>query len=291
MIRKASTILIAILFVCLALMFVTKASGQQKKLTEKAIVWTDIDNGLTYSECNGPYISKFSDSKVSILKINPSFFNFELVLASDSDSTLHTIAEWCEIKNLQAGFNAGMYSLKDHISGSGFTMNFNHINNKKVNESFNALAVFNPKDKAYQSFRIVDMTNEDWKSVLNNYNSCFQSIRMIDNNGKAVYWKHKPVLRCSMCILAIDKSDNVLFIFTRSPYSVNEMINFLLNSELHIKTAMYIEGGPEASLYIKTQQNEIIKFGSYVSNACPNDKNTELRKMPNIIGVRKKIAN
>lgn len=276
--------------VCYAVIIDNPLYGQQHKQIEKAIIWEELEPGLSYSENKGPYISKFSDSKVCILKVDPTFFNFELVLSTESDSILRTIKEWCEIKNLTAAFNAGMYSLKDHISGSGFTQNFNHINNKKVNESFNALAVFNPKDKSLPAFQIVDIINQDWKSILNNYNSCFQSIRMIDNNGKAIYWKHKPVLRCSMCILATDKSGNVLFIFTRSPYSVNEMINFLLNSELMIRTAMYIEGGPEASLYIKTNDKEIIKFGSYVSNACPNDNNTELRKMPNIIGLRKKLT-
>lgn len=278
-------------FIIICLIFPTISfSGfcQVKSKLPESIEWKQFDEGLFFTELNGPRISKFSDSKITVLKIIPEYYDFELVLSTESDSNLRTIKEWCELKNLTGALNAGMYSLKDHISGSGYTKNFGHINNSKLNENFNAIAVFNPKDISLPSFQIIDITNQDWKKILDNYNSCFQSIRMIDNNTQPVYWKHKPVLKCSMAVLAIDKSGNVLFIFTRSPYSANEMINFMLKSELDIKTAMYIEGGPEASIYSKSKDTEILKFGSYVSNACANDNNTELRKMPNIIGIRKK---
>jgi len=252
------------------------------------ITWNELDKGLFYTEMTGPYISKFSDSKISILKIDPAFFEFELLASSESDSLLRTIKDWCDLKKLDGGINAGMYSLKDHISGVGLMQHYDHVNNPKVKENFNALAVFNPKNKSLASLQIVDMVNQDWKGILKNYHSCFQSIRMIDNEGQAVYWNKKPVLRCSMTVLAVDKSGNTLFLFSRSPYSANEFINFMLKSGLQIQTAMYLEGGPEASLYVNAQKNEIIKFGSYVSRTNPDDDNIELRKMPNVLGIRKK---
>lgn len=253
------------------------------------IDWQKLDEGLFYTEIIGPHVSKISDSKVSILKIDPAFFNFELVTASGADSILRTAKEWCEIKTLSGAVNAGMYSLKDHISCVGLMQTFNHVNNSQVKQGFNALAVFNPKNKSLLPLQIVDMINQDWKKILDNYYSCFQSIRMIDNNGKAVYWKKKPAIKCSMTVLAIDKKGDILFLFSRSPYSANEMINFMLKPVLQIQTAMYLEGGPEATLYVKTTNSEIIKFGSYVSFTKPDDTNVELRKMPNILGIRKKV--
>ncbi len=252
------------------------------------ITWNELDKGLFYTELDGPYISKFSDSKISILKIDPAFYDFDLLASSESDSLLRTIKDWCDTSNLTGGINAGMYSLKDHISGVGLMQHYGHVNNPKVKENFNALAVFNPKNMSLASLQIVDMVNQDWKDILKNYHSCFQSIRMIDNEGKAVYWNNKHVLRCSMTVLAVDKSGNVLFLFSRTPYSVNEFINFMLKSGLKIQTAMYLEGGPEASLYVNAPKIEILKFGSYVSRTNPDDDNIELRKMPNVLGIRKK---
>jgi len=263
----------------------------EKILKSLPLEWKNLSEGLNYAEMNGPRISKFSDSKISILKIDPEFFDFTLVAATQFDSTQRTIKKWCDSLQLTAGINAGMYSLKDHISGAGYMQNYEHINNPVFKGSFNAMAVFNPKNKNLPPFQIIDMINQDWKPVKNEYNSCFQSIRMIDNMHHGIYWKKKPVLKCSMSVLAMDKSGNVLFIFCRSPYSANEMIKFMLNPDLNIKTAMYLEGGPEASLYVKTDSSEIVKFGSYVSYSCPNDDNQELRTMPNILGIKKKIKN
>jgi hypothetical protein len=255
------------------------------------VEWKQLSEGLDYTEINGPHVSKYSDSKVCVLKINPDLFEFNLVVATEYDSIQRTIKEWCEMKSLTAAINAGMYSLKDHISGTGYLQSFDHINNPVFKEGFNALAVFNPKDKNLPPFQIIDMVNQDWKTLQKDYNSCFQSIRMIDNLGQGIYWKKKPLLSCSMSVLAMDRSGNVLFLFSRSPYNANEYTKFMLGSPLNIQTAMYLEGGPEASLYIKTDTSEIIKFGSYVSYSCPNDDNLELRKMPNILGIKKKMKN
>jgi hypothetical protein len=256
-----------------------------------SVEWKQLSPGLDYTEIYGPHISKFSDSKVSVLKINPQYFDFSLVASTQFDSTQKTIKQWCDTMGLIAAINAGMYSLKDHISGTGYMQTYDHINNPVFKESFNALAVFNPKNNSVPAFQIVDMVNQDWKTIKEDYYSCFQSIRMIDNLHQGIFWKKKPLLSCSMSVLAMDKSGNVLFLFSRSPYNANEYINFMLSSPLNIQTAMYLEGGPEASLYVKSDTTEIIKFGSYVSYSCPNDDNLELRKMPNILGIEKKIQN
>lgn len=256
-----------------------------------SVEWKHLADGLDYAEIAGPHVSKISDSKVSILKINPGYYEFTLVVSTQFDSIQKTIKHWCDTMNLTAAINAGMYSLKDHISGSGFMQTYGHINNPVLKVGFNALAVFNPKNKEVPAFQIVDMVNQDWKKIKNDYNSCFQSIRMIDNLHHGIYWQKKPLLRCSMSVLATDIKGNVLFIFSRSPYNANEYIDFMLKSPLNIQTAMYLEGGPEASLYVKADTTEIIKFGSYVSYSCPNDDNKELRRMPNVLGIKKKIKN
>ncbi|MEI6123176.1 MAG: phosphodiester glycosidase family protein [Bacteroidota bacterium] len=278
-----------LLAACFVLVLIFSEKIQSKNALPIAIEWKYLDNGLSVTEINGPYISKYSDSKVTVLKIDPNFFDIEMIVATETDSILRTIKEWCKIKELTGAVNAGMYSLKDHISSLGFMQNNSHVTNPNIKNNFNALAVFNPKDPTLSSFQIIDMVNQDWKPILQNYSSCFQSIRMIDDSGKAIYWSHKPILSCSMSVLAKDKSGNILFLFTRSPYNANEFIDFMLTSGLNIQTAMYLEGGPEASLYVQTDANEITKFGSYVSFSNPDDDNLELRKMPNILGFRKKI--
>jgi hypothetical protein len=249
--------------------------------------WVEVQKGMYYCELSGDYIAKVGDSKITLLKINPDLFNFELVLSTESDSSQRTITEWCEYRGFVAAINAGMYSLQDHLSGRGFTKNYSHINNAVYKDDFNALAAFNPVSASDPKFIIIDKANQDWKNLVEQYQSVFQSIRMIDNNGYPVFWKNKKELFCSMSILAIDKERNVLFIFARSPYSANDMIKFMQRPELNIRTAMYLEGGPEANIYIKTDSIPLVKFGSYISDTYPTDTNNTLIKMPIILGVKR----
>jgi hypothetical protein len=253
-----------------------------------AITWKTLDVGLMAAEIKGPFVSNFSDSKVTVLKIDPAFYSFEFQLSTQFDSIQRTACEWCELTGMTGAINAGMYSLKDHVSGTGYLANYGHINNPVLKDNFNALALFNPCDPTLKPFRIIDTMGESWQHTMNQYHCCLQSLRMIDEATNAVYWHKKPMIRCSMTVLAIDRSGQVLMLFVRSPYTANEFIDFMLQSGLGIKSAMYLEGGPEATLYVKVGEVEIEKFGSYVSYSNPNDDNAEVRKMPNVLGFRKK---
>jgi hypothetical protein len=255
---------------------------------EQGIVWSALDEGLDMTELPGPFVSAWSDSKVTVVRINPSFYSFGFTCSTQYDTVQRTVREWCEMAGWMGGINAGMYSLKDHRSGMGYLKNFEHLNNPVFRENYNALALFEPKEKNSPAFRIIDMDSNNAKSMADQYQCCLQSIRMIDGNGQAVYWKKKPILRCSMSVLAIDQEGRMLWLFTRSPYTANEFIDFMLAAPLGIRTAMYLEGGPEATLFLKTATTEIEKFGSYVSYSNPDDENAEVRKMPNILGFKKK---
>jgi hypothetical protein len=88
-----------------------------------------------------------------------------------------------------------------------------------------------------------------------------------------------------MVIGATDSIGNIYFVFTRSPYTHQKMIGFLFVLIPNIRTTVYLEGGPEASLFIQTGDTVISKIGSYVSKTYPNDKNDHFWKIPNVIGI------
>ena len=88
-----------------------------------------------------------------------------------------------------------------------------------------------------------------------------------------------------MSCIAIDGSGNVLFIMTRSPYSVHDFIDILLKLPINIHNTMYLEGGPEASLYLNHKNLEIKEFGSYETGFMENNSNNSFWAIPNVIGI------
>lgn len=254
----------------------------------KPIQWKTIEKGLSLAEIKAPRITRISDSKVTILKIDPKYFSFHLLTASEHDSLQRSVKEWSEIGGLVAAINAGMYGGSSHISNVGYMKNFNHFNNPQLKPNYYAVAAFNPIDSTLPPFKIIDLQNESWETYKNKYQSFSQSMRMIDNNRNPLEWVQKRKMRSSMVVLATDKKGNVLFIFTRSPYTPNEFIKFMLKLPADIQTAMYLEGGPESSLYLNNGKTVIEKIGSYVSRTFAHDRNKEFRKMPNVIGIKRR---
>ncbi len=254
----------------------------------KRIEWKVVEKGLYLAEVKAPRITRISDANVTILKIDPKYFSFHLVTASEHDSLQRSVRDWSEMCGLVAAINAGMYGGASHISNVGYMKNYNHINNYDLKPNYFAVAAFNPIDSTFPPFKIIDLQNENWNVYKDKYQSFSQSMRMIDNNRKPLEWKQKRKMRCSMVVLAIDKKGNVLFIFTRSPYTPNEFIKFMLKLPADIQTAMYLEGGPESSLYLNNGETVVEKIGSYVSRTFAHDRNSEFRKMPNVIGIKRK---
>ena len=88
--------------------------------------------------------------------------------------------------------------------------------------------------------------------------------------------------------LGEDKQGNILFIFCRSPYSMHDFNNILLQLPINIVCAQHLEGGPEASLYFSYKGIVINKFGSYETQFNKNDNNDHAWIIPNVLGIAKK---
>ncbi len=184
--------------------------------------------------------------------------------------------------------NAGMFSLIDFCSNGGYMKNYEHLNNPKLKENYNVMIALNPKDSAEKSLQLYDLTCQNWDSIKDKYHSYSQGMRMIDCNGNALSWNKRATQSCSMVIAATDDIGNVYFIFTRSPYTHNTVISFILSLPFNIKTTVYLEGGPETSLFINTGDTKIEMIGSYLSRTFQNDNNDHFWKIPNVIGIKKK---
>ena len=274
-----------LIFIILQFGFLSSCKAQTK--TTNQYEWTSIYDGLDYCETDGPFKSIVNDSKISILKLNPEKFDFYLLSATEFDNKPKTVSEWADTFDLNIVINAGMYNLSKTLLNKGYMKNYKHINNPTFNTSYNAVIAFNPVDSSNSKFIINDLTCNSWESLQSNYHCYAQGMRMIDCNGNALSWNKKNQ-SCSMLVAASDDEGSIYYIFTRSPYTHNEIIQFLLSLPFHIKETIYLEGGPETSFFINIGNTKIEKMGSYISNSYPNDDNNQFWKLPNVIGVKVK---
>lgn len=186
-----------------------------------------------------------------------------------------------------AVFNAGMFQLSGNYDQcTGYLKNYKHLNNPVYNSSYNNAVAFNPSDKNDLPFRIIDMRCEKWDSLKNRYNSIAQGIRMIGCEGNNTW--QQQAKKWSVVTVATDVEDNVLVLFCRSPYTMHQFVEIVIKSPLKVKRMMYLEGGPEASLYLNHNKVSIEKNGSYETGFNENDNNHSYWDIPNMIGIRKR---
>ena len=253
--------------------------------------WNDVGEGLSYQIFDAEKKSLIGDSKIVVVKINPNIYNINLFSSEQYKHERLTAKEWSEKYNLTVVINAGMFQT-DHSSNVGYMKEFDYMNNGYIN-SYQSVAAFNPKNPNMDPFKIFDIEKINGvlkkghiREIINNYNSVVQNLRLI-KRPKENRWSQQKK-KWSEVALAEDKDGNVLLFFCRSPYSMYDFNEMLINLPINIECAQHLEGGPEASLYIKSSDVELAFNGSYESFFVEADNNNTFWTLPNIIGFTKK---
>ncbi len=116
----------------------------------------------------------------------------------------------------------------------------------------------------------------------------------IDNSTHTGYLRYREHVNSRRLnnyksLLAFDpKEGRILFIYSRSPFSMYQLNRELLESGIGIVAAQHLEGGPEAQLYLRTGEFEMELFGSYETSYLEDDSNPDPWPVPNVIGVKPK---
>ena len=253
--------------------------------------WNNIDQGLYYQIFDAEQKAFIGDSKIAVVKIDPNFYNINLFSSNQYNHENLTAKEWSKKYNLTVVINAGMFQ-EDYSSNVGYMKEFDYMNNGYIN-AYQSVAAFNPKNSDLSPFKIFDiekengvLKKEDIRKIIRDYNSVLQNLRLI-KRPKENRWSQQK-RKWSEVALGEDKDGNVLLIFCRSPYSMHDLNEMLINLPINIECAQHLEGGPESSLYINLGDFELALNGSYESFFVETDNNTTFWDLPNIIGFTKK---
>lgn len=279
-------------FLCFSgilLLFSACSYSQQEneKPTPDYSQWVELTKGMEYREIDAPKKSFIGDSKISILRMDPQHFHFDLYTATQFDSVPRDLHTWADTFDLLVAFNAGMYNLARPLQSRAYLKSGAHLNNGKILENFNLMLALGPKPNSQRSnIEVLDLTCANWEQEQHNFSGFAQGLRMIDCNGNPMNWQ-KKVQSCSMLIAAEDEKGWFYLIFTRSPYTHNQMIGFMTEMPYGLHDAIYLEGGPETSLLIDVNGHCIEKVGSWVSTTWERNDNNHFWRLPNIVGVHK----
>jgi hypothetical protein len=232
--------------------FVTPtAAADALNLTDSG--WQLLEKGLELGTFKAPNAAIDDDALIYLLRIDPQYYHFKLLNASaQPKGRLLTAKQWCLEYGYTAAINAGMFQ-KDYKTSVSYMRTRNHINNPRLSKDMSLLAFDRCTDNV-PLVTIIDRQCDHFSDWKNYYTTLIQSIRMISCKGINV-WQQQPQ-GWSTAAVGKDRKGRILFIYVGSPYSTHDLINMIKRLPLAIDRAMYLEGGPQAQLYIKEDAYE-----------------------------------
>ena len=202
------------------------------------------------------------------------------VLTAAREGKSQPAPTWRETFHLIAVINAGMF----HTDGKPVAL---------IVEDGVALSKDNKKYLGYLAFDAVSpadpavvMTGRDCAGfsladLRAKYRSIVQSPRLLGCGGEALPWQDKK--QYSAAAIGLDRSGRAVFIHARAGLTMTELAQALAG--LDLVGALFLEGGPEASLAVRGSDGELLRIGSYETGFVENDANQSFWWLPNVIGL------
>jgi hypothetical protein len=250
-------------------------------------VWEPMEAGLDFGIFRAPRPSEIGDSLIRVLRIDPQHFDLRLLNASATQEKRSlTPKRWCERSGCIAAINAGMYR-QDLLTSVAFMRAAAHVNNGRLaGEGYKAMLVFDRLGKGLPPVKIVDRECDGFDAWMSRYETLVQGIRMVSCKRRNV-WTQQP-RQWSTAAIGISRDGRVLFIHVASPYTVHDLVDMLLDLPLDLSRAMYVEGGPEAQLYVKAGGREEELFGIFETGFL--NSNDRPWPVPNVVGIARRKA-
>ena len=227
---------------------------------------------LTVSLVSNAQLEHTEHSGIHIVKVNPEKYVMEINI----DTQMMRADDWAKKHGYAAVVNASMFRFNGKPLGL-CKINYEVVSKRFIKNHYMVLAINEDTQE------LIDLRHDDFHPEY--YHSYIQSIRMLSHTGENVWKKNEKMW--SVVALGEDKDENLLLIHSRRPYN---MYDFTEEArKLGIVKMMYLEGGPEASLYVNHKGLYLYRVGSYETGFIENNSNKEFWPIPVIIGVKERV--
>ena len=243
--------------------------------------WRELEPGLLFGE----FQLDEGDARLTVLRIDPAAFDFTLCSRSQDGGPSRQLNQWGEQYNLVAAINASMY-LPDAATSTGYMRQGSHVNNGRVVQRFGAFFVAGPDEPTLPKAAILDRDSPLWRQQMDHYDLVIQNYRMINADRRILWSPGGP--HYSISAVAQDGDGQILFMHCRQPVEAYSFAQQVLHLPLNVRTVMYVEGGGQAGLLVRSAALTRELVGLSPSGLLVTG---DLRAvLPNVLGARRKNA-
>ncbi|MEO7331387.1 MAG: phosphodiester glycosidase family protein [Minicystis sp.] len=221
------------------------------------------------------------DHCLTFVRVDPARFRLRL-LSALHDAPSRPVPAWASAFGLTGVINASMFESDGR--SSGLLVGDGVINNDADNPRFGGYLAFDPTRPgiAPVAFFGRSCPGFDLAAIRKNYRSIVQNYRLLDCDGHAILWQDRKVY--SAAVIGQDREGRVVFVHARTPWSMTDLAAMLAAPERGLRDALFVEGGPETSLLVKTGSFSLAEMGSYETGFQEDDRNLRFWDLPNVLG-------
>jgi hypothetical protein len=221
-----------------------------------------------------PGIEYAESDALHVVRVDPARVRLFVKAASLHGGRNRTAGEWLKAGE-EVAINAGMFAT-DYVTHTGYMRIDDHTNSEDWLPAYQSILLL---DEGRAT--IADREDPRLESLLASHRSYVQNLRLIRKPGRNVWQRSDR--RWSEAALAMDGKGRILFLFSRRAHSMRDFNRRLLSLDLGIVAAMHLEGGPEASLSIRTPSLSVDLAGSYETGFNESDDNERQWPIPNVL--------
>ncbi|MFI3272148.1 MAG: phosphodiester glycosidase family protein [Pseudomonadota bacterium] len=290
--------MLSIILVASIVVFVSAsyASPQNTTSTDQARIWHDIDKGLSMATFDltttprqgtptKPRSLPSKNPALVAIRIDPNLWQFSVHCASNNNNKALSIRQWAEQEDLTVAINASMY-LPDKLTSTGYLRAHEHINNGHIGSKLGAFFVAEPyqENASNPIATLIDKPSQPYESLMQHYSMVVQNFRLISPDRR-ILWDAGGA-RHSIAAIGQDAQGHILFLHSVKPMTPHEFAAVLLAFPLQIRNTMYVEGGPEAALLLRSPDTSHVWIGKLRPELLGSGNSNV--PLPNIIGVRRR---
>lgn len=254
-------------------------------LPGKEILWVSPDPGMDIALLS--YNVQAGDDyrrrvHIRALRFDAEYYDFALFSSRWEGQNVRTMREWASSKEFTAATNACMYQ-KDGITATGYMRSGDRTNNSRIVKNFGSFFVFGPRQEGLPRASVLDRNIDDWKHLLPLYDTVVQNFRLMGPDGQQIWPEKGP--RHAVAAVAEDKNGRILFLHCADPVSVHEFVDALnAHKGLCLNAAMYVEGGSDAALMLKSGDETFLWNGMSPASIMLSSRGDDI-PLPNILGA------
>ena len=285
-----SLALLTLLIVLVPVMLRAEDSEPDPVLPGETVLWTNLEEGLdmtrlAYTERkDGDFSRRII---IRVLRFDTERYDFRLFSSRWEGQSVPTMREWAEGKHLTAAINASMY-LKDGQTSTGYMRSGERTNNSRIVSRYGAFFVAGPREEGLPRAAVLDRSVDDWQTLLPRYDTVVQNFRLMGPDGQQIWPEDGP--QHAIAAIAEDMNGRILFLHCSDPTSVHDFVEALkAHSDLNLNSAMYVEGGSEASLLLSLPERFHLWNGMTPASYMFSSRGDAI-PLPNILGVVRRQA-